>query len=521
MIVGGIARAPGREAAALAVDGRIAAAVARPAGPAGESPGTLDACLAAAGRSAGDLTHVVIVDGDAAGTGPTSDDGPPGGAAAGPARHRVSRLAAHWRLARASGAVAAVVADGTAAMLVDDGGARIVEAPAAAVLLALAGELASILGLTPAGRPSGDALGDLEQLAGTHAGAAAPLSGLVDDADPATADRGAFDSAVAAARDAAGAPLDDASSPLVRAARVRAGLAEAFLAAVAAVFGALASRATTPPALAGRAFASPDFAARVRAAAGRPLAVAPWPSADGAAVGAALAIGPSVEGALSHGAAVGPPATEQDAKAVLENCRLDYLYEPRWPRLLDRVSQLLERGKLVAWFQGAEEFGHPLSGSRSILCDPSGRYARDNVNVFLRGCAPSTPIPLVLARGALDCVDRGALSPWGLVRTRVHEDYRDRLRAGLDARGDAHVHALPDEADGPLAELLDLHLRRTGVPGLVNLPLDGAGPGVTTASTPRDAIRATFGSSVDALVLHRFLVMKDYWQMRVDAPPAR
>ncbi|MGE0816529.1 MAG: carbamoyltransferase C-terminal domain-containing protein [Vicinamibacterales bacterium] len=519
MIVGGIVRAPGREAAALAVDGRIVAAVARPAGPAGESPGALDACLAAAGRTAGDLTDIAIVEEGAVDAGAAPGDR----AVPGPTRHRVSRAAAHWHLARASGARAAIVAGGTAALLVDDGGARVVEIPMAASLLALAAELASILGLARGDRPPGDPLGDLEQLAGTQSGGAAPLPGLAGaPADPdAPADRRAFDRAIAEAREAAGAPLDDAGSPLVRAARVRAGLADAFLAAVAAAFGALAARTNDPPALAGSAFASPDFVARVRAAAGRPVAIAPWRSDDGAAVGAALAVGPAAEPALPRGAAVGPPATEQDAKAVLENCRLDYLYEPRWPRLLDRVSQLLERGKLVAWFQGAEEFGHPLSGSRSILCDPSSRYARDNVNLFLRGCAPSTPIPLVLARGAVACVDQAALSPWGLVRARVHEEYRDRLRAGLDARGDAHVHVLPDDAEGPLAELLDLHRRRTGVPGLVNLPLDGAGPGTTTASTPRDAIRATFGSSVDALVLHRFLVMKDYWQMRVDAPPAR
>jgi hypothetical protein len=34
--------------------------------------------------------------------------------------------------------------------------------------------------------------------------------------------------------------------------------------------------------------------------------------------------------------------------------------------------------------------------------------------------------------------------------------------------------------------------------------------------SPRDAVRAAFGSSADALVIHRFVVMKDYWQLRDD-----
>jgi hypothetical protein len=37
-----------------------------------------------------------------------------------------------------------------------------------------------------------------------------------------------------------------------------------------------------------------------------------------------------------------------------------------------------------------------------------------------------------------------------------------------------------------------------------------------TALTARDAVRAAFSSSVDVLVLHRFVLMKDYWQMRGD-----
>ena len=32
--------------------------------------------------------------------------------------------------------------------------------------------------------------------------------------------------------------------------------------------------------------------------------------------------------------ALGPDFSEQDIKTALENCRLDYLYEPDWSRLL-------------------------------------------------------------------------------------------------------------------------------------------------------------------------------------------
>jgi hypothetical protein len=50
------------------------------------------------------------------------------------------------------------------------------------------------------------------------------------------------------------------------------------------------------------------------------------------------------------------------------------------------------------------------------------------------------------------------------------------------------------------------------VPGLLNTTLE-ISPG-EPAETPREAIRAVFGSAVDVLVMGRFLIAKDYWLMR-------
>jgi len=47
-----------------------------------------------------------------------------------------------------------------------------------------------------------------------------------------------------------------------------------------------------------------------------------------------------------------------------------------------------------------------------------------------------------------------------------------------------------------------------------------SGPREPRACTPRDAIRTTFSSAVDALVIGRFLVMKDYWLLRSDGTDA-
>ena len=518
MVVCGISGRGRHAAAAIAIDGRLASAVEQAAvdrvghGQSGTAwpLAAIGACCSAAGVPAREIGQFVWAHGHEPvlecrrsprqiTIGHDSVRGV-----------RISRLAAFARLAEAAGARAVIVADGPAAMLVrEDGAASYLDR--AGGLLSLACRLATALGL--AHDDSAGAVTALEQLAASSEPsgrewfediAAAPLD------DGANVDAAAFETVLALAAAEAGAPLADTASTLVRKARVVADVANAFLTVVAAHFGELARAAGPSVMLAGGLFGSPDFVERVRRAAGRPFAVAPCSSTHGAALGAALAGAPVAADALPSPFALGPPASEADAKAVLENCRLDYLYEPRWPRLLQRVSKLLERGKLVAWFQGRAEFGHPFNGSRSFLCDPSSRYARDNINVFLLRRAVSVPIPIALAPDAVECVDASAMSALTLTRTAVAEGWRDRLRAAVDSQGYAHAHVV--DGAGLLADLLRLHRQRTGVPGLANLPLRAADD--VSALSPRDAVRAAFASSADALVMHRFVVMKDYWQMR-------
>ncbi len=527
MVVCGISGRRRYAAAALAVDGRLVAAADQ--GAYQRAPGigyagavlpnaAIDACLAAAGMSAGDLNAIVRAEGSAT-TLETRSSGvalPAVDGSADTTVFHVSRLGAHARLARAAGGASVLVADGRSAILV---GADVMSTDLVRTrsLLALTCRLAAALGVPH--DDSAGAIAALEQLAATHESSGhewfESLAATPDDR-LSVVDVAAFEVALAAAAAEAGAPLADTTTPLVRASRVVAGVAAAFLTLVAAHIGHLIAEAGPMTMLAGGAFGSPDFVARVRAAAGWPCRVAPCATPQGAAVGAALSLDTFAESPLPEDFALGPVVSEADAKAVLENCRLDYIYEPRWPRLLERVSRILERGKLVAWFQGRAEFGFPGGGSRSILCDPSGRYARDNVNVFLRRRPLSTPVPLALCADAHDCVDTSTLSPWSLMRTAVHPAWRDLLRAGVDPKGNAHAHMVRPDLTGPFAEMLAVHRSRTRVPGLINLPL--AAPDVAVAMTPRDAVRAAFASSADALVIHRFVVMKDYWQMRDDAP---
>ncbi|HEX3702170.1 MAG TPA: carbamoyltransferase C-terminal domain-containing protein [Vicinamibacterales bacterium] len=264
--------------------------------------------------------------------------------------------------------------------------------------------------------------------------------------------------------------------------------------------------------LAGSLFGSPGLLAVLKSAFGDGVVVAPVPEPVGRAMGAAL---DRPKGSAIASLALGPDYSEPDIKLALENCRLDYLYEPDWDRLLSRVSRLLARGSVVGWFQGAAAFGPRSLGTRSTLCDPSNRYARENMNRFLRKVPLDEPLPVMMTpAAAARCLSPHSTSSFHIVDARIGADWNDKLRAGVGRPLTVPVSVVTAEQSPITTRLLEYH-ERTGVPGLINTPL--CGPNEPAACTPRDAIRTVFSSAIDALVVGRFLLMKDYWLLRSSA----
>jgi len=125
-------------------------------------------------------------------------------------------------------------------------------------------------------------------------------------------------------------------------------------------------------------------------------------------------------------------------------------------------------------------------------------HLRDPLTVFLP------------AAGASEVVSGQVLSAFMPHRATPRSEYRERLRAALDHRGQVSVQIVTEDSPA-LHRLLTLRRDQTGVPGVIASAL-GGDDGV--ACSPRDAIRTTFSSAVDALVIERFLVMKDWWLLR-------
>ena len=324
-----------------------------------------------------------------------------------------------------------------------------------------------------------------------------------------------FERAIAPLRESAATSAADASLN-VRLQHDRQAIAASFCARVGATViqmaGQMAERVgARRVGLTGSLLSSGGLLADLAKALGDAAVFAPVPEAAGRAIGAAL--DGAAPAALLRSLALGPDFSEQDIKLALENCRLDYLYEPDWSRLLARISRMLSHGSVIAWFQGPMGFGPRSVGTRGILCDPANRYARENINRFLRHASLDDPLPVSMTSAAMrESLDASAASPFVTMDAAVKVDWRDRLRASLDQRQSIPVQMVTEDQSPALFTLLEMHRERSGVPGLINTPLCGMNE--PAACTPRDAVRTVFSSAIDALVIGRFLLMKDYWLLR-------
>ncbi|HEY7475847.1 MAG TPA: carbamoyltransferase C-terminal domain-containing protein [Vicinamibacterales bacterium] len=518
-------------AAALAVDGRLIAAVSEDCftkvpGIGYQQTGgfpsrAVEACLQGAGLELGDVDELTVVEHEG-----------PAGAETGAGQESYEHLSVRRIDAVHADAVhAAASASGPGAVLVCSTQPPVIAAfvtdrhqvasqtvlPGGDRLMRAARQLAGTLGV-----PAADPYGALDRLSvGADPEFQADLGSAIAwrDGDGMTIDADGLSRTVRSiAGDYAGS-LADATSLNVRLQAKRRALAASFTCRLAQVIRdaaeTLVHRGDLDSVVFGGAmFANRRLSSELERLVGDGLALAAVPEPAGRALGAAL----STTGGLSEaasGLALGPAFSDVDIKRTLDNCRLDYVYEPDWPRLFERTSRLLAQGKVVAWFQGAMGFGPRAMGTRSILCDPSGRYARHNINEYLRQVPLDEPLPVVFAPSiASQCLTRPVSSRLPVMDAAVTAECRDRLVAALDWRHFVRVHAVGAGQARELCELLECHYQRTQVPALIETNLSG--PGEPLACTPRDAVRTVYSSAIDVLVIGRFLLMKDHWLLRSD-----
>jgi carbamoyltransferase len=242
----------------------------------------------------------------------------------------------------------------------------------------------------------------------------------------------------------------------------------------------------------------------------RDVYVQPVAGNAGTALGAAYLLRKRITGHSGRkpldSLALGPASDSQQTKAVLDNCKITYHFLNAEDELIDQVTQLLQRDKIVGWCQGRTEFGHRALGHRSLLASPFSEYVIENINQFIKHREAFHPfafsVPAERAAEYFD-VSRNARFMASLATLKRSVPGLERF---ANHGNQFRIHTVEREANPMFWRLLHKFGESAPAPLLVNTSFNLFGEPLVT--DPRGAVRSFYCAGVDALALGWFLLVK-------------
>ena len=203
----------------------------------------------------------------------------------------------------------------------------------------------------------------------------------------------------------------------------------------------------------------------------------------------------------------GPAYSNDEIKQVLDNCKATYHWANSDAEKIQAALRLLRAGKIVAWCQGAAEFGPRALGNRSLLASPWAPFVKENLNDFVKHRESFRPFALDVPEedaGRFFESTRAArfMASMGVVRPEARALLKDYILPGNLVR----LHVVERVANPLFWQLLKSAGENAPAPILVNTSFNLFGEPLVI--TPRDAVRSYFCSGTDALVIGNFILAK-------------
>ncbi len=232
------------------------------------------------------------------------------------------------------------------------------------------------------------------------------------------------------------------------------------------------------------------------------------PGDNGAAIGSAiwgkLSKEQPLESVRFHPS---PYLGHEYSKSEIENIiRKNNLHYQTPTDLYGMVARFLKAENIVAWYQGASEFGPRALGNRSILANPTPKEMKDRLNK-IKGREWFRPVaPAVLAENLNTYFSSDTLSPYMQFVSSVKDNYREVLKGCTHVDGTARVQSVAKDENPKFYRLLEEYGNLTGHPILINTSFNIKSEPIV--ETPSDAIDTFIKSELDVLVLDEFVISK-------------
>ncbi len=202
---------------------------------------------------------------------------------------------------------------------------------------------------------------------------------------------------------------------------------------------------------------------------------------------------------------LGPEFSDEEISRFLSSTGIPFRVLSE-AELYDCVAQHLDRGEVIAWFQGRMEFGPRALGARSILADPRRNDIQARVNRHIKNREDFRPFaPAVLEHRRRDYFALDHPAPFMIETCEVSSSAN--LPGVTHVDGSARVQTVTEATSRRFAKLLEAFERRTGCAVLLNTSFNGRDEPIVQNLS--DALLCFAHGCMDMLVLGNCVVRRE------------
>ena len=175
--------------------------------------------------------------------------------------------------------------------------------------------------------------------------------------------------------------------------------------------------------------------------------------------------------------------------------------------IFKKTAELLNKGKIIAWYQDGAEFGPRALGNRSIISKPFPLSIKDHINKNVKFREYFRPFaPAVLEENLFDYFDIRQKSPHMLIACQAKKNKSQLIPAVVHVDNSCRVQSVSKKLNSKFWSLINEFNKISGVPVILNTSFNVKGEPIVNDSN--DALRCFKKYNIDYLVLGSYLVEK-------------
>jgi len=200
---------------------------------------------------------------------------------------------------------------------------------------------------------------------------------------------------------------------------------------------------------------------------------------------------------------LGPSYSNKEIeKTLIEN----KIQHKKYEYISRKCAELLSKGKIIAWFQGAMEFGPRALGNRSILADPRNRLMKNKLNEVKSREVFRPLAPIIKEEKLTKYFTNSEKSPFMLFTYRAKNNVDKIIPSALHIDQSARLQTVNKKENPKLYNLLDEFEKITKIPILINTSFNYKGKPIVC--TIEQALDCFYNSGIDYLAIGNFLISK-------------